>query len=234
MLCWRIENVQLCRKTLYPGNVKLPRNLGWASKSWLALPCLPAVSRTSCPIIVWTMRSDQRRQCVQKVLSFHGSYFKEHNSHSGPNEMSSRKSVLLTGPWDSDFMIPNPTGRTHVGVLKCGPSKQPGVHFMHETCTCTILQSFSANMSAKSAIRGDSINIWLIDWLINFNVLGGNWDPTDKKFSSVNSYSQNLLPSTCKAFPNKPPHAFGPHKDIKSAIVQQCCKRFKFCDLTWL
>ncbi len=33
-----------------------------------------------------------------------------------------------------------------------------------------------------------------------FNVLGGNWDPTDKKFSSVNSYRQDLLP-TCKAFP---------------------------------
>ena len=33
-----------------------------------------------------------------------------------------------------------------------------------------------------------------------FNVLGGNWDPTDKKFSSVNSYRHDLLP-TCKAFP---------------------------------
>jgi len=35
-----------------------------------------------------------------------------------------------------------------------------------------------------------------------FNVLGGNWDPTDKKFSSVNSYSHNWLP-TCKAFPKE-------------------------------
>jgi hypothetical protein len=35
-----------------------------------------------------------------------------------------------------------------------------------------------------------------------FNVLGGNWDPTDKKFSSVTSYRQDLLP-TCKAFPKK-------------------------------
>ncbi len=35
-----------------------------------------------------------------------------------------------------------------------------------------------------------------------FNVLGGNWDPTDKKFSSVNLYRQNLLP-TCKAFPKE-------------------------------
>ncbi len=31
---------------------------------------------------------------------------------------------------------------------------------------------------------------------------GGNWDPTDKKFSSVNSYRQDLLP-TCKAFPKE-------------------------------
>ncbi len=35
-----------------------------------------------------------------------------------------------------------------------------------------------------------------------FNVLGGNWDPTDKKCSSVNSYRQDLLP-TCKAFPKE-------------------------------
>ncbi len=35
-----------------------------------------------------------------------------------------------------------------------------------------------------------------------FNVLGGNWDLTDKKFSSVNSYRQDLLP-TCKSFPKE-------------------------------
>ena len=35
-----------------------------------------------------------------------------------------------------------------------------------------------------------------------FNVLGGNWDSRDKKFSSVNSYRQGLLP-TCKAFPKE-------------------------------
>jgi hypothetical protein len=35
-----------------------------------------------------------------------------------------------------------------------------------------------------------------------FHVLGGNWDPTDKKFSSVNSYRQDLLP-TCTAFPKE-------------------------------
>ena len=55
-----------------------------------------------------------------------------------------------------------------------------------------------------------------------FNVLGGNWDPTDKKFSSVNSYRQDYLP-TCKAFPKDAPHAFGSHKVIKSATVQQYC-----------
>ncbi len=42
-----------------------------------------------------------------------------------------------------------------------------------------------------------------INQLINiFNVLGGNWDPTDKKFSSVNSYRQDLLP-ICKPFPKE-------------------------------
>ena len=33
-------------------------------------------------------------------------------------------------------------------------------------------------------------------------VLGGNWDPTDKRVSAVNSYRQNLLP-TWKAFPKE-------------------------------
>ena len=31
---------------------------------------------------------------------------------------------------------------------------------------------------------------------------GANWDPTDKKFSSVDSYRQHLLP-TSKAFPKE-------------------------------
>ncbi len=47
---------------------------------------------------------------------------------------------------------------------------------------------------AVLVVFNQSINI--------FNVQGGNWDPTDKKFSSVNSYRQDLLP-TCKAFPKE-------------------------------
>jgi len=35
-----------------------------------------------------------------------------------------------------------------------------------------------------------------------FNVLGDNWDPTDKKCSSVNSHRQDLLP-TSTAFPEE-------------------------------
>ena len=43
------------------------------------------------------------------------------------------------------------------------------------------------------------ISIDAINQSINiFNVLGGKWDPTDKKFSSLNSYRQDPLP-TCKA-----------------------------------
>ena len=60
--------------------------------------------------------------------------------------------------------------------------------------------------------RAHTINI--------FNVLGSIWDPTDKKFSSVSSYRQDLLP-TCKAFLRKPPHAFGSQK---VTIVQQSCR----------
>ena len=40
-----------------------------------------------------------------------------------------------------------------------------------------------------------------IYYKLSINVLGGNWvDSTDNKFSSVDSYRQDLLP-TCKAFP---------------------------------
>ena len=53
--------------------------------------------------------------------------------------------------------------------------------------------NFKLFLILKQSIN-QSINI--------FNVLGGNWDPTDKKFSSVNSYRQDLLP-TCKAFPKE-------------------------------
>jgi len=79
----------------------------------------------------------------------------------------------------------------------------------------------------QASIINQSINI--------FNVLGGNWDPTDKnkKFSSVNSYSQICF-LHAKHSLRKPPDAFGSHKDIKSAVVQQCCKRSKCCDLIWL
>ncbi len=49
----------------------------------------------------------------------------------------------------------------------------------------------SADSEAGAVVVNQSINV--------FNVLG---DPTDKKFSSVNSYKQDLLPA-CKAFPKE-------------------------------
>jgi len=49
-----------------------------------------------------------------------------------------------------------------------------------------------------------------------FNVLGANWDPTDKKFSSVNSYKQNFLHA--KHSLRKPPHVFG----SQYALALQC------------
>jgi hypothetical protein len=69
--------------------------------------------------------------------------------------------------------------------------------------------------SHRTACASQSIN-QSIKSINVLNVLGGNWDPTDKKFSSVNSYRQDLLP-TCKHSLRKPPHAFGSHKVINSA-----------------
>ena len=55
-----------------------------------------------------------------------------------------------------------------------------------------------------------------------FDVLGADRDPTDKKFSLVNSCGQNLLP-TCKAFPKETTTYLVHTKNMKSAIVQQRC-----------
>ena len=56
----------------------------------------------------------------------------------------------------------------------------------------------AARHISSARLNSESIN----QYQCIFNVLGGNWDPTDKKFSSVNSYRQDLLP-TCKAFPKE-------------------------------
>jgi len=61
-----------------------------------------------------------------------------------------------------------------------------------EASACMLWGSHMNNNNGYVLFVSQSINI--------YNVLGGNWDPTDKKFSSVNSYRQDLLP-TCKAFP---------------------------------
>ncbi len=75
-------------------------------------------------------------------------------------------------------------------------------------------------MASISATRqlphNQSINqsIYLMSW-------GGNWDPTDKK----SSHTDKICFLHAKHSLRKPPHAFGSHKVIKSAIVQQCCRR---------
>ena len=65
--------------------------------------------------------------------------------------------------------------------------------------TCTETQQIVRSQSRKQI----ALALSQINQSINmFKVLGGNWDPTDKKSSSVNSYTQDLLP-TCKAFPRE-------------------------------
>ena len=73
-------------------------------------------------------------------------------------------------------------------MVKAKTQRQPG----HSVCDQVTICSNLLHMPACHI--NQSINI--------FNVLRGNWDPTDKKFSSVNSYRQDLLP-TCKAFPKE-------------------------------
>ncbi len=59
-------------------------------------------------------------------------------------------------------------------------------HMLNDTCGI---------MQVRPRFPVASINQYVTD------VLGGNWDPTDKKFGSVNS-RQDLLP-TCKASPKE-------------------------------
>ena len=60
-----------------------------------------------------------------------------------------------------------------------------------------------ATLGAPHVVAEASIDsAWLIQSIYQFNVLGGNWDPPDKKFTLGNSCRQNLLP-TCTAFPKE-------------------------------
>ena len=65
---------------------------------------------------------------------------------------------------------------------------------LDDHATTYVMYVLHADYSGRRQSINKSINV--------FHVLGGNWDPTDKKFSSVSSYRQDLLP-TCKAFPEK-------------------------------
>ena len=83
------------------------------------------------------------------------------------------------------------------------------------------------NEYASSSLN-QSINqsIYLMSW-------GATGTPQTR--SSVHwIHTDNICFLHAKHCLRKPPHAFGSHKFIKSAIVQQCCRRFKCCDLTWL
>lgn len=55
--------------------------------------------------------------------------------------------------------------------------------------------------------------------------------PTDRNISSVNSYSQNLLPICKKHSLKETPHAFCLHKDIKAAVVQAVLQEVHSCCL---
>ena len=98
---------------------------------------------------------------------------------------------------------------------------QPCLHFIqlsvssHLAC-CRRGSSLSGKLGNQSI--NQSINTSMDR---RFFVLGGNCDPTDNKFGSVNSYNQNLLP-TCKAFsPARTlcvPHALGLHAFVESLL----------------
>ena len=76
------------------------------------------------------------------------------------------------------------------------PAEQPETLMR---CAAIFYALVSANSREASRARVPPCSQSINQSINIFNVLGGNWDPTDKKFSSVNSYR---LP-TCKAFPHK-------------------------------
>ncbi len=102
-------------------------------------------------------------------------------------------SAAMEGTFPSDFVVearampqPSPTSIT----ILSSPTLLPGK-----------LNLIAANAATKrpAAILTACSSI---NQSMYFKVLGVNWDPTNKRFSSVNSYRQNLLP-TCKAFPEE-------------------------------
>ena len=59
---------------------------------------------------------------------------------------------------------------------------------------------------------------------------GEQLGPNTQEAESGELCRQDLLP-TCKRFPKKPPHAFGSHQIIRSAIVQ--CNSCAAVRTTW-
>ena len=81
---------------------------------------------------------------------------------------------------------------------------------------------------------------WVSNWMsisINQSIYVMSWGATgtQQTRSSVQwIHTDKICFLHAEHSLRKPPHAFGSHKVIKSAIVQQCCRRSKCCDLMWL
>ena len=96
-------------------------------------------------------------------------------------------------------LVHTTSGWSQVIPTSCAENARP--HACWLALPKEIIASWGAlEHAAKPLLRSINQSIDLMSTLKD--VLGGNWDPTDKNFSSVNSYRQDLLP-TCKAFPYK-------------------------------
>ncbi len=63
---------------------------------------------------------------------------------------------------------------------------------------------------------------------------GGQLGPDRQKVQFSEAIQSKFASLHAKHSSRKLPHAFGSQKDIKSAIVHQCCKRSRCYDLIWL
>ena len=135
-------------------------------------------------------------------------------------------------------------GRT-VGQHKTGQTLSASLSQRKACCSSSIQCNTRRDTGAASVATCIKSTLWFMDHQVvsksinqpinTFNVLGGIWDQqTTTLLCFLQSLILTLLLKYAKHSLRKPSHAFGSHKDTKSAIVEQGCRRSQRCDLIWL
>ncbi len=99
-------------------------------------------------------------------------------------------------------------------LAKPMPARMSSYAFREDSMSTYRYMQYGVHVASTESLTSININQYV------HIVLGGNWDPIDKKFSSVNAYRQDVLP-TRKAFPKETTACIWFTQIIKSAVLQE-------------